>query len=222
MPVALTPPFAAAAIQAGVPHSTTPASVARGSCGAAAAARWRRSSSRWLRRWMRKKKYNSLSIIHEQSMSSSQETVHEEHACCSSLSQSFSAKCALSSAPQLDAKEGSHLRTMLNEMTFSQLSVLARSWGVQTDRNLSHERLYEACSEVVDGAINAPDADATHRRIVTERFFGWRSQSQFRNQSRRRGAGIDSSDDGCYRPRARSASPGVDLTVEHFDCPICL
>jgi hypothetical protein len=156
---------------------------------------------------MQKKKYNLQGAIPEQAMSSSQETLHEEHACCkASLSESFGAERAFSGAPQLVAEEGSHLRTMLNEMTFSQLSVLARSWGVQVNtRNVSHESLYDACSEVVDRAINAPDADATHRRIVTERFFGWRSRNY-----------------GCDRSRARSASPGVDLTVEHFDCAICL
>lgn len=149
----------------------------------------------------------------------------ERAGCIASISQRFDGECgAESGSNQLATEDLSQLRTMLSEMTLSQLSILARSWGIYTNASRdTHESLYDACSEVIDTMMKPPDTVAIHRQNMIERFFGSESRVSRQIQPHYRGVMANNDNDSdCERPRARSASPRADLTVEHFECPICL
>jgi hypothetical protein len=132
-------------------------------------------------------------------------------------------ECAASDACQLVTGETGQmmqLREVLNDMSHQQLRALALSWNVYHRHGDNIEELYAMCSAMIDKITNPQDSQAIRQRIVTERFFG----EQMPGGSLRR-RGSDASDSDCeepaQKPRARSLSPRVDLSVQHFECPIC-
>jgi hypothetical protein len=114
----------------------------------------------------------------------------------------------------------------LKDMTCAQLVAMAHSWDLYSGygKERTCRDLFEACSTLINSASNPKRSDAIHRN--TERFFRTESHQRYGDGS------SDDSDDDCSQParvrakrcneRARSASPGVDLTVQYFDCPVCL
>jgi hypothetical protein len=132
-------------------------------------------------------------------------------------------ECAASDACQLVTGETGQmmqLREVLNDMSHQQLRALALSWNVYHGHGDNIEELYAMCSDMIDKITNPQDSQAIRRRIVTERFFG---ELMPGGSLRRRGS--DASDSDCeepaQKPRARSSSPRFDLSVQHFECPIC-
>lgn len=135
-------------------------------------------------------------------------------------------ECAASDACQLVTGETGQmmqLREVLNDMSHQQLRALALSWNVYHGDNIGDiEELYAMCSAMIDKITDPRDSQAIRRRIVTKRFFG----EQMPGGSRGSGGHFDDdSDSDCeepaQKPRARSSSPRVDLSVQHFECPIC-
>jgi hypothetical protein len=114
---------------------------------------------------------------------------------------------------------------MIGEMTLSQLSALSRCWGICSSMRdaQGHESLHDACRAAVDSALTPPGSDA-HQKLVIDRFFGYGSKLWQQSNGHFNGLAVGrrEADSACRAARARSASPGVDLTVEHFDCPVCL
>jgi hypothetical protein len=123
------------------------------------------------------------------------------------------------------------LHEALKDMSYQQLYALAVSWN--KGRNFrdrgNMEEMYAICSEMIDFMIemltNPQENEEIRRRIITERFFG--DQRPERRSPSRRGRHIAEACDSdgeapAQKPaRARSSSPRVDLSAQHFECPIC-
>lgn len=133
------------------------------------------------------------------------------------------AKC---NVPISATEQISNLRDTLKDMTCAQLVSMANSWDLNSHygKERTYEELFQECSRLMKGTSNTKRSDAIRRN--TERFFGTKSYQRDGYSSG------DHSDDDSSRParvrakrcteRARSASPEVHLTVQYFDCPICL
>jgi hypothetical protein len=151
---------------------------------------------------------------------------NEEHACCDALTRPlFDGPSTESDCHPSVTEKAVRLRVMISEMTFSQLSALSRCWGIRSSMRNAQDRdsLHDACLEAIDNALTPPDSDA-HRKLIIDRFFGYCSEIGQQSNGYFNGFAVSRSeaDSACRAARARSASPRVDLTVEHFDCPVCL
>jgi hypothetical protein len=124
------------------------------------------------------------------------------------------------------------LHEALKDMSYQQLYALAVSWnkGRYFRNGGNIEEMYAICSDMIDFMIemltNPQENEEIRRRIITERFFG--DQRPERRSPSHRGRHIAEACDSdgkepAQKPaRARSSSPRVDLSVQHFECPICL